>query len=987
MDRRGKTKPELLQEIAELEARINHLENSKKSAPPPDSMHASHTDRLKETERLALLGHWEFDYNKNQIYCSDELFKIFEVSPESFDMTYESYLNLIHPDDRQVVDTMFEEALEKKTAFMIEHRIALSGGRIKNMLTKGGIVFDDDGNPLRAVGTSQDITFQRRNEEKLKHLNMVYNAVRSINKLIVKERNRSRLIRGVCENLTKNREYEGVWIILLGADYTPVDFAGAGEEHYFNPLRMVYEGGQFPDCVKKVLESDEISIINDFHECGDVHQDEKNPPQGNKNLTVRLEHEGSVYGILHAHLPQKIAVDEDEKSLFLEVAGDVAFALDDIAEGELKQQMAENLQKKEARLEEAENIGKLGYWEYDLKEDKTTLSDNLYNILGYEPREYEHGVEGFLDMVNPVDQQNVRDMINYVIDERKPVTFEFRFVSKDGGTIWVEARYHPKMVNGILVKVFGTNQDITERKTSEKKLAEATQLLRATIESTIDGILVVSNNWEVLARNRRFLEMWKIPEHMADTQDDQILLDYAAQQLVEPEKYKARIRDLHNNKDNSSLDIVYFKDGRVFEHYTQTLFINGKPSGRVWSFRDVTSREKREKDLEEARRKAEESDRLKSAFLANISHEIRTPMNGIMGFTEMLKDSDVSLDEQEEFINNIEKSGNRMLATVNDLVDISKIEAGQVSLSVSEVYVNQTLDEVYNLFKKQANDKGLQLIVEKAMEDDNAVIHADSTKFYEVLSNLVKNAIKFTEKGVIRVGYELQYNHFKFFVEDTGIGIAQKHQESIFQRFIQADLSLSKKHEGSGIGLSIVKAYVEMMGGEIWLDSREGEGAVFYFTIPVNDAQKAKKEYAPQNKTTNDNSINDLNILIVDDEESSEELLRKLLEKQSKKLLYARDGQQAIIKARENPMIDLILMDIKMPVMDGYEATRKIREFNKDVKIIAQSANAMDEDRQKALNAGCDEYITKPLKRKKLYNIMSKLFSVDGSPQGSPQEN
>ncbi len=379
------------------------------------------------------------------------------------------------------------------------------------------------------------------------------------------------------------------------------------------------------------------------------------------------------------------------------------------------------------------------------------------------------------------------------------------------------------------------------------------------------------------------------------------------------------------------------------------------------------------KKLKVALQKAEESDRLKSAFLANVSHEIRTPMNGILGFTDLLKDPNLKEDEKKEFLEIIEQSGNRMLETINDIIDISKIEAGQIHVNLSETKLNHQLSEIYNFFKPEAEQKGIQLLFQPAFPDNRDTIITDHKILDGIITNLVKNAIKFTEKGRIEFGYLVNDDTLEFFVKDTGIGISKNKQEIIFNRFIQEELGYARQFEGSGLGLSISKAYVDLLGGKIWIESEPGKGSQFYFTIPFKLVENPESSVEEED-VQNINTIKKINILVAEDEEVTYTYLLIVLKNYSKKFLRAVSGEEAVEILQKNPDIDLILMDIKMPKMDGYEATRKIRTFNKDVYIIAQTAYAFSDDKIKAFDAGCNNYLAKPINKEKLLSMISFLF-------------
>jgi signal transduction histidine kinase/CheY-like chemotaxis protein len=382
-------------------------------------------------------------------------------------------------------------------------------------------------------------------------------------------------------------------------------------------------------------------------------------------------------------------------------------------------------------------------------------------------------------------------------------------------------------------------------------------------------------------------------------------------------------------------------------------------------------------ELRIAKEKAEESDRLKTAFLANMSHEIRTPMNGIIGFADLLKEQNLTDSEQKEYVNLIKKSGIRMLNIINDLIDISKIEAGQTEIVFSACNVNEQIEFIYYFFKPEAENKGLQLIFHNGLPEKEALINTDREKIYAILTNLIKNAIKYSDNGTIEFGYFLgvvEPIELTFYIKDMGIGIPKEKQKYIFDRFVQVDFADKKARQGTGLGLSITKSYVEMLGGKIWLESEVGKGSTFYFTIPYNleqvpvdSIQNISTQYAEKHPVKN------LKILIADDDEISEILLAEVIKNYSTDVLFVKTGLEAIVACRMHPDIDMVLMDIQMPDMDGYEATREIRKFNKNVFIIAQTAYVLTGDREKAIAAGCDDYVSKPINKMKIIELIQKL--------------
>lgn len=402
----------------------------------------------------------------------------------------------------------------------------------------------------------------------------------------------------------------------------------------------------------------------------------------------------------------------------------------------------------------------------------------------------------------------------------------------------------------------------------------------------------------------------------------------------------------------------------------------------VWR---ISERENMIENLKIAKEHAEESDRLKSAFLANMSHEIRTPMNGILGFAGLLKEPRLSGEEQREYISIIEKSGTRMLNIINDIMSISKVESGQMEVSVKETNINEQIEYIYTFFKPEAEQKGIQLSVKKSLLGKEAIIKTDKEKVYAILTNLVKNAIKFTNTGTIEFGYNLvaetlpHATFLQFYVKDTGIGISKEKKNIIFERFRQANESLNRNYEGAGLGLAISKAYVEMLGGKIRVEDNEEGGSVFYFILPYNgDLEENILVEHEVSETKTVCPVTPLKILIAEDDESSKLLIKKAVSKFASEIFNVRTGNEAVEICRNNADIDLVLMDIRMPGMDGYEATKQIREFNTDVIIIAQTAFALYGDREKAIDAGCNDYIPKPINRSALISLLNKHFEEKG---------
>lgn len=377
---------------------------------------------------------------------------------------------------------------------------------------------------------------------------------------------------------------------------------------------------------------------------------------------------------------------------------------------------------------------------------------------------------------------------------------------------------------------------------------------------------------------------------------------------------------------------------------------------------------RRNRQLTRAKEKAEENERLKSIFLQNMSHEIRTPMNGIIGFLSLLKEPDLDSQSREKYIDIVNKSGKRLLTTINNIIEISKIDSRQIEIRTSEVDLIEITNFYYNFFLPQAREKNLEFKLNCTVPREKGNIITDKFILDNILTNLINNALKFTNKGIVELGNSLENGQVKFYVKDSGVGIPKERQNAIFERFVQANLNMTRAHEGSGLGLAIVKAYVEILAGEIWVESEEGKGSTFFFTFPYIPAKNTSTEdyEAPPMQLEGEH----LKILIAEDDNISFLFIQQILNRPEISLLRAINGEQVVELARENPDLSLILMDIKMPVKSGIEATKEIRKFNPDVPIIAQSAYSFAEDQEKAIRAGCNDYITKPINKNNLFKII-----------------
>jgi signal transduction histidine kinase/CheY-like chemotaxis protein len=375
-----------------------------------------------------------------------------------------------------------------------------------------------------------------------------------------------------------------------------------------------------------------------------------------------------------------------------------------------------------------------------------------------------------------------------------------------------------------------------------------------------------------------------------------------------------------------------------------------------------------------AEQKAKDSDRLKTAFLQNISHEIRTPMNSIVGFSGLLKDKNASETEKAEYLELIGKGSDQLLNIVNEILDISLIETGNLGVNKKPLNLNNLLDELYVNYKPLIKSD-ISFSVIKGLSDSLSQILTDVTKVRQVLDNLINNAVKFTEKGHIRFGYTLVNNELEMFIEDSGIGINPEYHDKIFERFRKIDQKNMKLYDGVGLGLAICKGNIDLLKGKLWLESEPGIGSKFIFTIPYEAV--LEEGITGTKKTESLKGLNDLTILVAEDDEINYLYIREIFRGTGAVLIHAINGKEAVEICQNNNNIGFLLIDIKMPVMNGYDAIKKIRAFRPDMPIIAQTAFALSNEMLKAFNAGSNDYISKPFKKEQLLALVSKYLSSE----------
>ncbi|WP_321367854.1 response regulator [uncultured Desulfuromusa sp.] len=514
-----------------------------------------------------------------------------------------------------------------------------------------------------------------------------------------------------------------------------------------------------------------------------------------------------------------------------------------------------------------------------------------------------------------------------------------------------------------------------------QSISEYTSKLLATIESTSDGILVVDLNMKITAFNTRFLEIWNLERELAEGGDDKPLLDAVFAQLADPETFLERIKYLYTNPEEESFDTLFLNDGQILERYSRPQRLDDQIIGRVWSFRNVTISRNAAIDLLQAKESAEAATQAKSHFLANMSHEIRTPMNAIMGMSHLALKTDLN-PKQQDYLKKIDRSAKLLLGIIDEILDFSKIEAGKLNMEAIEFSLDEVLTNLSNLIVGKAEEKGLEVLFD-TNSDVPLYLIGDPLRLGQILINLCSNAVKFTDKGEITVSIEVMEKtatdvFLKFSVADTGIGLTQEHISRLFQAFNQADTSTTRRFGGTGLGLTICRRLCEMMGGTIGVESKYGEGSLFWFTakLPVS-ASEARKT------TILKDDLIGKRALVVDDNQAARNIALGYLNTIGFRTEAAENGKEALTtleKCDQSDPFSLVIMDWKMPVMDGLEASRRIKESKKLKNIplvIMATAFAREEIFPQLEKIGLEGFIEKPLTASSLLDTILGVLSED----------
>lgn len=757
--------------------------------------------RLREMQKVAKLGHYENNILKNTLYWSDEVYRIYGVDKKKFAPTYTKALAYVHPDDRNEVKHAYNSSLQSGEPYEITHRIIQPQGAVRYIHETCSTIYDEQGLPVRSLGTIMDVTHSMRTEKALQQTEEKF--------------------RMLFENLDEP-------FLICSPQYND-----EGNVHDFtiselNPACKKLFRGNYLDVKEKTIK--EI-----FHEPHFWIEKYNRAFENTETISFQK------YSIdLHKYLEVVLFPVMDKK----QIAGIFSDVTEKVyAENQLKQLTS--------RMQKIQEYAKIGFYDVQIITRKSMWSDVMMHILECDAT-CKPSFELFLQHVHPDDAAMVKNKYADSIKSRQKYnTLEFRLAFSDGRVKYIYTEFYNLFEGKTCLHTEGWLQDITDRK-------------------------------------------------------------------------------------------------------------------------------KAEKELRAAKEKAEESDQLKSAFLANMSHEIRTPLNAIVGFSRLLVRKNYEEAKRKLFIRDIQSNSDQLLTIINDILDISKIESGQIVLSPIKVNINVLLQEVHDTMLLQVKNSQIALFCNKPLPDAQVEISIDDVRLKQVLTNLLNNAIKFTEKGYIHFGYKtLNTNEILFFVEDTGVGIAKDKHDVIFEHFRQEDNTTTRRYGGTGLGLSISKKLVELMGGTLWVESEKHKGATFYIRIPrivaaATSVNTVSTEAAPSEQ----HCFKGETILVVDDHDSSYIYISEMLEQKQVHILQAHNGEQALQICTTNTDIRLVLMDIQMSGLSGTDAMKAIKRILPHLPVVAQTAFAQKGDKERFLALGFDDYITKPLDEDELQRIFCHFLKM-----------
>jgi PAS domain S-box-containing protein len=920
-------------------------------APTPDVRQeesAVHASLLLEVAANVDAIVWSSGLDGRFIYLNSAVERLTGFPPRAFLDDPGAWWDRVHPEDLEHVRKRFASAFGNNT-FTERYRFLTSGGEYRHFKVIGRLQRAADGTPLRVVGVTVDVTaHDRRNGD----LRSALDEARAYRNLFAN-----------ANALSAMMDFKGyltlvspAWRSAMG--YDPRNLVG-------RPLLAIAH----PDDVARAREVFE-GLVRDGAEVS--------------SLELRFRcYDGSYRWLLW-----NLAADADAQRLY--------GVAQDVSERKLAELVIEEttaaLQDRERMLSQTQRLAQLGGWQWDVVNDVVTWSEECSRIVGLEPGTPLPPFDGLGALFTPDSWAQLRRCVATALEFGTSYELELEVVRADGSHRWTIARGEADVGgDGRVTRLRGTWQDITDRKNAELALRASEQRLRDMTAEIPDVI------YQFRMRPDGAIEFPFMSEglrRLFEIDPEEVYADPAViWRLIEPsmlDVFQASIRHsaetmrpwVHN------FDVV-LRSGERRRVHGASRPQREADGGILWSglLRDVTEQRAQEEELVRTREAALAASREKSFFLANMSHEIRTPMNGILGMTELALDTPLS-EEQREYLEAVRQSGDSLLSILNDILDLSKIEARHVTIEHVPFLLRRVVDEAVGLLLPRAHARGLAVSVDVDPGLPQRVA-GDPLRLGQVLRNFVSNAVKFTETGSIsvRVTAGDDAGLVRFAITDTGIGIAPDDQARIFEPFAQSDSATTRRYGGTGLGLSIARQLAGLMGGRVAVESTPGAGSTFHFAIPLPAASDdvttvssiASLAGAPEARPA---APLGLRVLVVEDNVINARVVARMLQKLGCEVEGADTGLAALDAAARGSF-DVVLMDIQMPDLDGYETTRRIRlreqETGSHVQIVALTANAMKGDEQRCLDAGMDGYLAKPIAIEGLKAELQRVSRASGA--------
>ncbi|MFW5731334.1 MAG: PAS domain S-box protein, partial [Desulfonatronovibrionaceae bacterium] len=889
-------------------------------------------------------------------------YQLHELEPVSI----KTWMGMAHPDDLQKSEEKLQAHFNGKAdSYDIECRMRHKQGHWIWVHDRGKVTeWTEDGRPLRMTGTHIDITHRKKHEAKVSHLSRVLRAIRNINKLITLEKDQSRLLEKSCLTLVEARGYHNAWIALLDLDGNHKAFYQAGLDQKAQILDQHLQNQGMLECKQRILNREQLVVLADpCSQCRICPL--KDSYEGRAALSGRLEYQGFFFGLLSVSIPEYMAHDPEEQDLFLELTGDISFALFNIQREKERQNHLDNLRLYEVILSTIKDPMSLVDRNYIYQTVNQAFLDayakkTRHDIVGRSVEELL-GRDVFLNQVKP--------RLDLCLSGEE-VRYQDWFETPGKGKVFRSMVYYPYFshkgeVQGVIVNA----RDITDRKMAEQALQSNEERFQKILALIPDMISIHDPEMNILYSN------WN--GFAAVPEEKRILNSKCYQTYRGYDRPCPDCRALTVLENRQAVcEEVQLSEGEWVElRIIPVLDDQGRVELFVEWVRDISRYKNTQEALILARKHAEEASKAKSEFLANMSHELRTPLNGIMGMMQLLKAANVT-EDQQELLNLGMSSGKRLTDLLSNILELSSLDAGQGIIHENEFSIRHVCEAVCDLFKISAREKDLDFIcrVDPAVPD---TVLGDSTRLNQILFNLVGNAIKYTEQGQVALEAFplLNGQRILFMVQDTGTGIEDSQLKRLFQPFVQADGSMSRKYQGAGLGLAIVRRLVDIMQGSIAVNNQPGSGTCIYVSIPFQQLKAGAHKAAclVQSSPTREHG---LKILLAEDDPLNQVFIERILQKQGNSVILAKNGQEAVQLWKEyHP--DCILMDIQMPVMTGLEATRVIRRSglqDKDIPIIAVTAHTLPGDKEQFLASGMDDYLPKPVSQEDIKRVLKEHF-------------